>query len=60
MTFEEFEEEYFKNRPEEPYCEDVRPDLWAQIVAYAESNLRLAYEAGRTEALKKISKFGLA
>lgn len=50
MTFEEFEEEYLKDRPVEPYCEDERSDLWAQIVAYAESNLRLAYEAGRDEA----------
>ena len=55
MTFEEFEKEYFKNRPQEPYCENERPDLWAQIVAYAESNLRLAYEKGWDDAMKKIS-----
>lgn len=55
MTFEEFEEEYLRNRPPEPYCENEQPDLWAQIVAYAESNLKQAYEAGREDALKKIS-----
>jgi len=55
MTFEEFVEEYFKDRPAEPYCEDERPDLWAQILVYAESNLKRAYEAGREDALKKIS-----
>lgn len=55
MSYEDFEEEYFKNRPAEPYCENEQPDLWAQIVAYAESNLKRAYEAGQDEALKKNS-----
>ena len=55
MTFEKFEEEYLRNRPTEPYCENEQPDLWAALVAYAEFHLKRAYEAGQDEALKKIS-----
>ena len=33
MTFEKFEEEYLRNRPTEPYCENEQPDLWAALVA---------------------------
>ena len=55
MSYEEFEEEYFKNRPVEPLQKYVSPDLWAALVTYAEFHLKRAYEKGWDDAMKKIS-----
>lgn len=40
----ELEEEYYANRPTEPYSEEDSPSSWANIAYYAEENLDKAFK----------------
>ena len=47
FTFEEWADEHYNdNRPVEPCCASENPELWAEIVDYAEDKLKEAFDAG--------------
>lgn len=46
MTYIDFEKEYIKNRPTEPYSENEDASNWANLTYYAEDNLQKAFNLG--------------
>ena len=46
FTFEEWEKGYYDDRPVEPCCASENPELWAEIVDYAEDKLKESFDAG--------------
>lgn len=53
MTYLDFEKEYLKDRPIEPYCANENPGDWAELAKYAEDNLQAAYNRGYCECFHK-------
>ena len=49
MTYLDFEKEYIKDRPTEPYSENENASDWANLTRYAEDNLQKAYNFGYDE-----------
>ena len=49
MTYLDFEKEYIKDRPIEPYSENEDASNWANLTRYAEDNLQKAYNFGYDE-----------
>lgn len=49
MTYMDFEKEYIKDRPTEPYSENEDASDWANIAHYAEDNLQRAFNLGYNE-----------
>ena len=49
MTYIDFEKEYIKDRPIEPYSENGDASDWANLTRYAEDNLQKAYNFGYDE-----------
>ena len=52
MTYLEFEKEYIKNRPTEPYLDNEDASDWANIAHYAEDNLQKAFNLGYCECYR--------
>ena len=46
MTYMDFEKEYIKDRPVEPYSDNEDASDWANIAHYAEDNLQKAFNLG--------------
>ena len=66
MRYLDFEKEYIKDRPTEPYSENEDASSWANLTHYAEDNLQRAFNLGYCECyhisteiirLYQISKF---
>ena len=55
FTFEEWEKGYCDDRPIEPCCASENPELWAEIVDYAEDKLKEAFDAGYQSCREKYS-----
>ncbi len=53
MTYLDFEKEYIKDRPIEPYSENEDSSDWANLTRYAEDNLQRAFNLGYCECEKK-------
>jgi hypothetical protein len=53
MTYLDFEKEYIKDRPTEPYSENEDASNWANLTRYAEDNLQKAYNFGYCECFYK-------
>ena len=53
MTYIDFEKEYIKDRPIEPYSENEGASDWAKLTSYAEDNLQKAFNLGYCECLHK-------
>ena len=53
MRYLDFEKEYIKDRPTEPYSENEDASSWANIVYYAEDNLQKAFNLGYCECFHK-------
>ena len=49
MTYLDFEKEYIKDRPIEPYSENEDASYWANLTRYAEDNLQRAFNLGYCE-----------
>ena len=49
MSYLDFEKEYIKDRPIEPYSENEDAFDWANLTRYAEDNLQRAYNFGYDE-----------
>ncbi len=49
MTYLDFEKEYIKDRPTEPYSDNEDACDWANITHYAEDNLQRAFNLGYCE-----------
>ena len=49
MTYLDFEKEYIKDRPTEPYSDNEDASDWANIAHYAEDNLQRAFNLGYCE-----------
>ena len=49
MTYLDFEKEYIKDRPIEPYSDNEDASDWANIAHYAEDNLQRAFNLGYCE-----------
>jgi hypothetical protein len=49
MTYLDFEKEYIKDRPIEPYSENEDASDWANLTRYAEDNLQRAFNLGYCE-----------
>jgi hypothetical protein len=49
MTYLDFEKEYIKDRPIEPYSENEDASDWANLTRYAEDNLQKAFNLGYCE-----------
>lgn len=49
MTYLDFEKEYIKDRPTEPYSDNEDASNWANIAHYAEDNLQRAFNLGYCE-----------
>ena len=49
MTYLDFEKEYIKDRPTEPYSDNEDASDWANIAHYAEDNLQRAFNFGYCE-----------
>ena len=49
MTYMNFEKEYIKDRPTEPYSENEDASDWANLTRYAEDNLQKAFNLGYCE-----------
>ena len=52
MTYLDFEKEYIKDRPIEPYSENEDASDWANLTRYAEDNLQKAFNLGYCECEK--------
>lgn len=53
MTYLDFEKEYIKDRPIEPYSENEDASDWANLTRYVEDNLQKAFNLGYCECEKK-------
>ena len=53
MTYLDFEKEYIKDRPTEPYSDNEDASDWANIAHYAEDNLQRAFNLGYCECYHK-------
>lgn len=53
MTYLDFEKEYIKDRPIEPYSENEDASNWANLTRYAEDNLQRAFNLGYCECFHK-------
>lgn len=49
MTYLDFEKEYIKDRPTEPYSDNEDASDWANIAHYAEDNLQKVFNLGYCE-----------
>lgn len=49
MSYLDFEKEYIKDRPIEPYSENENASDWANLTRYAEDNLQKAFNLGYCE-----------
>ena len=54
MTYMDFEKEYIKDRPIEPYSENEDASDWANLSRYAEDNLQKAFNLGYCECFHKV------